>query len=61
MAINSKHEKVSGGTAGDTGTMKKDGYAGTHPPKFAVGTKVGKTAGKNARGYSGPPVAKGSF
>lgn len=58
MAINSKHQRVGGGTAGDTGAMKKDGYAGTNPPKFAVGTKPGKTRKK---GYSGPPVATGSF
>lgn len=58
MAINSKHQRVGGSNAGDTGTIKKDGYAGTSPPKSMVGTKPGKT---RTKGYSGPPVATGSF
>lgn len=57
MAINSKHQKVSGQSTGQTGVMKKDGYAANQPPVAMIGTKPGKTSHV---GYSGPPVAEGT-
>ena len=57
MSINSKHQKVGGQATGETGQLKKDGYAGPGPHKSMLGTKPGVT---NHRGYSGPPVAQGT-
>jgi len=57
MAINSKHEKVTGQSTGQTGTKKRDGYAGTSPPISMIGTKPGKTSHV---GYTGPQVAEGT-
>lgn len=58
MAINSKHQKVSGSSAGTVASKKMDGYASSKPHDIVVGVKVGKT---NKKGYSGPNVADGSF
>ena len=58
MALNAKHVKVSGSSAGRTGRKKTDGYAATRPSDAVVGTKVGVT---NKEGYSGPNVAQGSL
>lgn len=55
--INSKHVKASNST-GETGTMKKDGYAAGSVPKSMQMSKPGKT---NKKGYSGPNVARGTF
>lgn len=57
MALNSKHQKVSGSSQGKVGRFKKDGYASSTPEDTFVGTKVGKT---DKVGYSGPNVAKTS-
>lgn len=57
MAINSKHQKVSGESTGKTGHKKTDGYANTSPPISMIGTKPGKTSHV---GYSGPEVAQGT-
>jgi len=55
--INSKHQKVSGKSAGTNYEYKRDGYASGPVPKSMQGTKVGLT---NHQGYSGPSVAQGT-
>lgn len=52
--VNSRHTRVSGGTAGTTGNYKKDSYASGPVPKGMVATKVGKDPNN---GYSGPNIS----
>lgn len=52
--LHSTHQRVSGGSAGQTGTFKKDGYAKGPVPKGMVATKVGADP---ETPYSGPPIA----
>lgn len=52
--LHSTHKKVTGGTAGEVGNKKMDGYAQGPVPKVAYGTKVGADP---STPYSGPPVA----
>lgn len=52
--VHSIHQRVSDGTAGQTGKKKMDGYAKGPVPKSMVGVKVGADP---ETPYSGPNVA----
>ena len=58
--VGAKTKRVGGKTTGENASFKRDGYAAGGPPMFTRGTKPGMTRGRNARGYSGPPVQTGS-
>lgn len=53
QSLHSEHSRVSGGTAGRTGTFKKDGYARGPVPEGMVATKPGKDP---QTAYSGPQM-----
>ncbi len=53
--VHSIHQRVTGGTAGESADYKRDGYAKGPVPKSMRVTKVGADP---QTPYSGPPVAR---
>ena len=56
--VGATSKRVGGKSTGENAPWDKSGYADRRPNPTTIGNKKGLTRGNDAKGYSGPEVAK---